>query len=460
MVTGFLPLQIFARVSLVALAVSALGGCSTTVDSLGYDPVDAGTDADADAPDADVPDADVPDADVPDADVPDADAGGEGGAGGSGPADPVLTPLVGPTNYPNAFGELLGKTELEITEKIEATFQQLFYGALDEVIYYEVAPDQAYIRDILHGDIRTEGVGFGMLITVQLDRKEAFDRLWRYAKAEMASTGADVGYFDSRCDTPEGMTRPCVDPFGYQQFTMALIFAHDQWGSSGELDYEADALALLHVMRHKGEEDIAATSNVTSTFDTESKLVFDEPRQLVVHTRPSQEMPAYYELWADATGDDFWRQAAAAGRAYIERVAHATTGLTPGRAYLSGMLMDNWRNFGTEAYRTHLNVTLDGIWVGESPWPVEHSDRLIGFFSGLAVTGTSYELDGTPVDPAPELALVAANGIAALTSTRPERVEFVQAVWNMTPTVGQPRYYSGLLDLLALLTLSGRMKVI
>ena len=122
--------------------------------------------------------------------------------------------------------------------------------------------------------------------------------------------------------------------------------------------------------------------------------------------------------------------------------------------------MDSWRNFGPEAYRTHLNVTLDAIWVGESPWPVEHSDRLIGFFSGLATTGTSYELDGTPVDPAPELALVAANGIAALTSTRAARVEFVQAVWNMSPTVGLPRYYSGLLDLLALLTLSGRMKVI
>jgi len=453
-VTGFLPLRTLARVSLVALVFSALGGCSTTVDSLGYDPVDASADADADAPD------DAPDADAPDADAPDADAGGEGGAGGSGPTDPTLIPLVPPTGYPNAFGDLLNKTETEITDKIEATFQQLFYGTQDQVIYYEVAPDQAYIKDILHNDIRTEGVGYGMLITVELDRKEEFDRLWRYAKAEMAATGADVGYFTSRCDTLEGPVRPCVDPFGYQQFTMSLIFAHDQWGSDGELDYEADALALLDVMRHKAEEAVAMGSNVTNTFDTETKLVFDEPRQAVVYTRPSQVMPAYYELWAQATGDEFWREAAAAARAYIESVAHPTTGLTPVRAYFSGMLMENWRNFGTEAYRTHLNVTLDGIWVGESPWPVEHSDRLIGFFAPLATTGTSYELDGTPVDPLPEPALVAANGIAALISTRTERVEFVQAVWDLRLITGTPRYYSGLLDLLALITMSGRMKVI
>jgi len=457
-VTGLLPFWTVSRVSLLAIVVAALGACSATTDSLGRDPTDAGADADADAPD--VPDVDVPDVDVPDTDVPDADAGGEGGAGGSGPTDPTLTPLVPPTGYPNAFGDLLNKTEDEITDKIEAAFQRLFYGTPDQVIYYEVAPDQAYIKDILHNDTRTEGVGYGMLITVQLDRKEEFDRLWRYAKAEMAATGADVGYFTSRCDLLEGGTRACVDPFGYQQFTMSLIFAHDQWGSDGELDYEADALALLNVMRHKAEEAVAMGSNVTNTFDAETKLVFDEPRQAVVHTRPSQEMPAYYELWAQATGDEFWREAAAAARGYIEAVAHPTTGLTPGRAYFSGMLMENWRNFGTEAYRTHLNVTLDGIWVGQSPWPVEHSDRLIGFFAPLGMTGTSYELDGTLVDPLPEPALVAANGIAALISTRAERVDFVQDVWDLALVGGTPRYYSGLLNILSLLTLSGRMKVI
>jgi oligosaccharide reducing-end xylanase len=451
-----------------ALAVLAIGACTSSVDSLGYEDVDAGIQDSGgmdvpDPPDADMPDADMPDADMPDADMPDADmpdATGEGGAGGQGPTPPTLTPLVPPMSYPNPFGELLGKTEEEITDKIEAAFQQLFYGGVTQIIYYPVDDDESEIRDIYHGDVRTEGIGLAMLIAVQLDKQEEFERLWRHAKTAKAATGDDAGYFLSKCDTVDG-TRDCLDPFGYQQFAMALIFAHNRWGSDGTFDYEADALALLDVMRNKSEM-VGPGANVTNTFDTETKLVFDEPRPLIVHTRPSLEMPAYYELWAQATGDDFWRDAAAAGRSYISRVAHATTGLTPVRAYFNGDLMDTWRNFDAESYRTHLNLALDHIWVGTTALPVDYSNRIIRFFSGMpiATPHTEYELDGTPLDMNTELALLFANGIAAVAATDERRIDFVQTVWNQGTPSGPVRYYAGLMDLLALMILGGRMHVI
>jgi oligosaccharide reducing-end xylanase len=430
-----------ALVAGFALALVALTACGSTVDRLGFDPVDAG-----------------------------ADEGGQGGADAGSMPDPTLTPLTGPTEYPNLFRDLLGKTEQQITDKIDDAYQQLFAGNPDtEAIYYEVDESQGEIVDILHGDVRTEGLGYGMLINVQLDhfapdpaKKEVFDKLWTRAKTLKASTGANTGYFDSWCDEPDGSKHVCVDPFGYQQFTMALILAHDLWGSDGAIDYEADALALLDVMLHKQEQNMGIADDVLNTFDAETKLVFSVPNVSASGiTRPSIEMPAYYDLWMQATGDAFWGEAAASARTYLERVAHPTTGLMPTRASFSGQPLSEGGDFTSEAYRAHVNVTLDFIWSGTAPWPAAQSDRLLGFFDGIGIGnyGGTFELDGTPIDPNRDLGLTCANGVVALPGSHPARTAFVQAVWDLQTPTGPFRYYAGLLDLLSLLVLSGRMQV-
>jgi oligosaccharide reducing-end xylanase len=427
-----------SAVASLAFSLLALTACGSTVDRLGFDPA----------------------------------KGGEGGTDGGTMPEPKLTPLVGPPEYPNLFRDLLGKTEQEITDKIDAAYQQLFTGDPNsEAIYYELDEANAEIRDIFHGgDVRTEGLAFAMLINVELAnvapdpaKRDVFDKLWRRAKVANAATGANAGYFVSVCDEAGGSKSSCVDPFGYQQFTMALIFAHDLWGSDGAIDYEADALALLDVMLNKQTQNMGIVDDVLNTFDAETKLVFDVPNVSASgYTRPSVEMPAYYDLWGQATGNAFWGQAAAAGRAYLERVAHPATGLMPVRATFSGSPLSEWRAFMPEAYRAHLNVTLDHVWSGTTPWPTTQCDRLLGFFEAIGVDtyGGSYELDGTPIDRMRENALIFANGIAAVPATRPGRTAFVQAVWDMGPPSGVLRYYAGMLDLLSLLTLSGRLRVI
>ena len=60
----------------------------------------------------------------------------------------------------------------------------------------------------------------------------------------------------------------------------ALIFAHDRWGSTaGRVDYEAGAVDLLTVMRHKEDENGGIVDGVTDTFDSDDRASVRPPRR-------------------------------------------------------------------------------------------------------------------------------------------------------------------------------------
>ena len=87
--------------------------------------------------------------------------------------------------YRNMLAEW-GLSDTEIQERIDSTFQQLFYGDdTNERVYYPVGEDMAYIEDINNADVRTEGMSYGMMLTVQMDKQAEFNRLWAWAKTYM-----------------------------------------------------------------------------------------------------------------------------------------------------------------------------------------------------------------------------------------------------------------------------------
>jgi oligosaccharide reducing-end xylanase len=377
--------------------------------------------------------------------------------------------LSGPATYPSAFRDLLGKSDAEIATKIEAVFAQLFHGdPSTQAIYVPVGADQAYVQDVLHGDIRTEGIGYGMIVAVELNKRDEHDRLWTYAKKVLQRTsGPEQGYFNSRCEVAAlGMppAMDCLDPFGFEQILTALLFANDRWGSApGAIDYASEAATLFNVMRLKEQDNGGVVGGVTDMFDAKSRLAFDVPSMAAAtYTRPAVAMPAYYELWRQATGDPFWTAAAASARAYLRDAAHPTTGLEPARAFFDGTPLSGWDVFVPESYRAQINMALDRIWFGVDPWQVSEADSLLQFFSaqGLDKYCQSYSLDGTScLEPTHILALIAANGVTAAVADAGDRTSFVSAVWNMTTPTGSVRYYSGILQLVALLVLGGQYRI-
>ena len=415
-----------------ALALGMVASCGSTIDSLGYD-----------------------------------DAAGL-----------PLGPLKKKSSYPNPFRER-GHSDADITNKINLAFASLFHGDLNHTIYVSDGTDAegndlAHILDVFHNDVRTEGIGLGMLIAVELDHRDELDALWRFTKAMLrVQSGSRSGYFNSFCENAVQIPVPCLDPFGLQQMTMALILAHDRYGdppptATNVIDYAADAKDLLTLMRHKVDQNGGVKDGVTDTFDHATSLVYDQPLTMYADVgRPSIEMPGYYDLWAQATGDPFWTMAAKAGRDYWRRTTdtNPTTGLIPVRATFAGVPLAGMDGvFASEAYRAQISMTQDQIWTDGNDWNPGEADRLLGFFTsqGLMTYGMTFSLDGTMVlntqhDPA----LEAANGVsAAIATNTTQSAPFVDVVWSMPIPSGANRYFSGLLYLVSLLVLGGQMQVL
>lgn len=60
------------------------------------------------------------------------------------------------------------------------------YDKDDQHSVYYIDADKGFILDTGSNDVRTEGMSYGMMISVQLDRPDEFDRLWRWSKEHMA----------------------------------------------------------------------------------------------------------------------------------------------------------------------------------------------------------------------------------------------------------------------------------
>ena len=79
------------------------------------------------------------------------------------------------SHYRNLFVE--GRhPAAEVSNKINAAFQQLFHGdPTNQAVYYIAGANSngplAYVTDIKHHDVRTEGLSYGMMIAVQMNQK-------------------------------------------------------------------------------------------------------------------------------------------------------------------------------------------------------------------------------------------------------------------------------------------------
>jgi len=270
---------------------------------------------------------------------------------------PPMTKSLDEITYQNLFRDYLGKTDAEIQAKLDDAWQHFFYGSDDyERVYYPVGDDMAYIYDVGSGDVRSEGISYGLMISVQMDKQAEFNRIWKWAKTYMyQSDGPYKGYFawHNKITGEKLHANPASD--GEEWFITALFFASARWGDGeGIFNYRQEAQAILDAMRTKTAED---NGIATDMFDPVARqVVFVPSGRNATFTDPSYHLPAYYELWARWADKDnaFWAEAANASRLFFRKAAHPQTGLMPDYAEFDGRPhgSDEHKDFRFDAWRT------------------------------------------------------------------------------------------------------------
>ncbi len=429
--------------------------------------------------------------------------------------------------YRDLFAEQ-GHTAAESKAKIDKAFRQLFHGdGQEERLYFETGVNQngplAYMTDWANNDARTEGMSYGMMIAVELNRKREFDALWNWSKTYMLVTDPNnpsVGYFAWSMSTDGTPRSTGAAPDGEEYFTMALYFAAHRWGNGkGIYNYQAEADKILRGMRHHPvltatgpfrihpedppftppdhpwpspnnrarEREMAANGNSAAArflrfnrvpqtesigpmVDEAHFMIRFVPNVAGGNTDASYHLPAFYELWArwgPVEDRSFWAMAADVSRDFFFRVTGPETGLAPDRSNFDGTEVMGWDGtptpFSYDSWRTVSNWSVDFDWWQKDSRETVMSDRLQKFLvsQGIDKFVDRYTLDGKPLSTRHSAGMVAAAAVGSFAATPgPTSKAFVDALWNMPVPSGEQRYYDGTLYLMSLLHCSGNFRIL
>jgi endo-1,4-beta-D-glucanase Y len=401
--------------------------------------------------------------------------------------------------YRNLFAQI-GKTPAAIQAKVDAAWATYFGNThSSKALYWTRGDDEAYILNPQENDVRSEGMSYGMMIAVQLDKPEPFDRLWRFAKRHMLhKTGDHAGYLCWKADSSGHCLDAGAAPDGEAYIAMALLFAHHRWGVA---TYRQDALTLLTHMLHKKPSGL-----VQPMFNLkERQIVFSTVGGGATFTDPSYHLPAFwhlFSLWGPAQDRLLWQSIRDTSRDFFLRASDPKTCLSPEYAHFDGQphFGYNWatnvydqpeqKQSRNDAFRVVFNWSIDHAWFAADARQSELSNCLLAFYHqrerGGGITANAQgvyspqhwqynNLDGTLDAPGlPNLnpatggtnwkawsGLMAMNATGALAASTDTNwpLDFVHLLWSAPLPLEKYRYYDGLLYTLGTLAAAGQYRI-
>ncbi|MEQ1797787.1 MAG: glycosyl hydrolase family 8 [Lacibacter sp.] len=380
--------------------------------------------------------------------------------------------------YRNVFKEA-GYKQADIDAKVEKAYKDLFESPAG--IYFAVEDSMAYVSDIKNHDARSEGLSYGMMVAVQLNKKDVFDRIWRWTKKyTQHQSGPREGYFAWSIN-PKTMKKNSEGSAsdGELYFVTGLLFAANRWGNNTGIDYYAEARKILDAMWKKD-----GTGNIFNLINTEHKQITFVPEgNNYKWTDPSYHLPAFYEVWVMYAKDgheQFYKDCADTSRAFLQRACHPVTGLNSDYTEFSGQPhATRWMppGFRYDSWRVPMNISMDYVWFGkDKAWQEDYAKRFQNFLrsKGLESYDDQFNTDGSKPDfilqagPVKKLrhsiGLVSTAATTSLITKDKKNFDFVNAIWNAKLEPYEDGYfdpyYDGLMYLFSLMHLSGRYQII
>jgi endo-1,4-beta-D-glucanase Y len=284
----------------------------------------------------------------------------------------------------------------------------------------------------------SQGMGYGMLLSVYFNEKTLFDGFFDYVKYCYDSKGL------MHWKTEDGrIVEQNSDSSADQNIALALIFAHKMWGSDGQIDYETEANTLLNKIKQY---------ECSSTGDLFPGDSFSDPRN------PGYLAPGWYEIFRDFSESDFWYSAKSRAYSLAKMSAHSTTGLVPNWCSPNGGPSGPYYSydFGYDAVQFILKTAIAYSWYGHADAKALCS-KPTNFFNNIGAVNIvdGYNLNGTPIGGFHSAAFVACAAAGTMTGT--DR-QLAKTFYDECLATEANDYYGSTLRLLTLMYMTGNLQ--
>jgi len=336
--------------------------------------------------------------------------------------------------------------------------------------YIVTASNSSYRVAFAKGSDATvsEGQGFGMIITAIMaghdsDAQVLFDGLWKFSR--QFPSGNDNRLMSWKIQNGQVVDGNSSAFDGDADIAYGLVLADAQWGSSGDVNYKAEAITVIEAI-------LASTIGPNSRLPMLGDWVQANGAKHNEYTpRSSDFMPAHFRAFGNITNDSVWNTIISNSQAVIDTIQNnhsSTTGLLPDfimncnnvsqcTPANSGFLEGNhdghyYYNAGRDPWR----IALDGLLNNDSK---SHSQaqKMISWLANATGGNVNqikagYQLDGTGIGNYLTTFFVAPFGVAAMLD--PNKQAFLNDIYAKVYNK-QENYYEDSVNLFSLLVMTG-----
>lgn len=308
----------------------------------------------------------------------------------------------------------------------------------------------------------SEGHGYGMVITALMagyddQAKTYFDGLFNFFDSHRSSINSELmGWLVDAEESESGAYSSAAD--GDMDIAYALLLAHDQWGSEGDINYLQEAKEMITLGLKKSDFGASSKRVLLGDWDKDQ-----------FSTRSSDWMTAHMHAYFEATEDEFWNEATEEVYSLVDDITEnyaSNTGLMPdfiinelpepaGEDFLEGphdgkyyfnAARFPWRiamdfgHYGTQESKDHMNKILS--------WLKPETDfDPYNVYSGYNLDGS--EIPGSGYDNA---TFVSPMVVAATVDA--EHQEYLNLGWTFIRGL-KSSYFADNINLLCMLYISG-----
>ncbi len=314
----------------------------------------------------------------------------------------------------------------------------------------------------------SEGQGYGM-VTVALmagydsNAQQLFDGLWYFSRKYPSAFNNNLMSWKVQNGSIVDGNDSAFD--GDVDIAYSLLLAHEQWGSDGAVNYQAEAKTVINAIM---QSTIGANSLLPKLGDWTS----DGGTKYNQYTpRSSDFMPAHFRAFAQATQDNTWLQVISNTQTAINTIQQsysATTGLLPDfivncqslttcRPASAGFLEGShdgeyYYNAGRNPWR----IGLDGLLNADTTSTQQVSKIIQWLASNTSSTASNikagYTLSGAGIGNYSTTFFVAPFGVAAMLDANQQA--FLNSIYQLVYNKREA-YYEDSVNMLSLLAMTG-----